>query len=106
MDAARVAVVIAAFNEEKVIAGVIRDVRARGYRVFLVDDGSSDGTGEIARRAGAHVIVHPVNLGQGAALQTGIEVALAEGADAIVTFDADGQHRADDIGRLVTALET
>ena len=101
-----VVIVIAAYNEAKVIAGVVREVVAGGHRVILVDDGSGDGTADVARQAGAHVVVHPVNLGQGAALQTGIELALAEGADVIVTFDADGQHHASDIANLLAALKT
>ena len=97
-------VVIAAYNEAGVIARVIADVRRRGYPVVVVDDGSVDSTAEVAEQAGAAVISHPVNLGQGAALQTGIEFALARGADFVVTFDADGQHRADDIAGLLKAL--
>jgi glycosyltransferase involved in cell wall biosynthesis len=97
-------VVIAAYNEAGVIAGVIADVRRRGYPVVVVDDGSADATAEVAGQAGAVVINHPVNLGQGAALQTGIEFALTRGADFVVTFDADGQHRADDIAGLLKAL--
>ena len=102
----RIAVVIAAYNEAKVIADVVREVVARGHNVILIDDGSQDGTPEIARAEGARVVVHPVNLGQGAALQTGIEVALADGAEFIVTYDADGQHQAADIENLVAALKT
>lgn len=97
-------VVIAAYNEAEVIARVIADVRHRGFSIVLVDDGSADTTSVVAERAGAVVVRHPVNLGQGAALQTGIEFALYEGADVIVTFDADGQHRAADIAGLVDAL--
>ena len=97
-------VVIAAYNEAPVIERVIANVRHCGFSAVLVDDGSSDATAEIAERAGAVVVRHPVNLGQGAALQTGIEFALGKGADVIVTFDADGQHRATDIAGLVDAL--
>src|SRR6476661_9548960 len=97
-------VVIAAYNEASVIARVIADVRRCGLDVVIVDDGSADATAEIAERAGAVVVRHPVNLGQGAALQTGIEFALQRGADVIVTFDADGQHRAADIAGLIEAL--
>lgn len=100
----RVFVVIAAYNEAPVIASVVADVRRTSYQVVLVDDGSIDETGEIAARAGAFVVTHPVNLGQGAALQTGLDFALAQGADVIVTFDADGQHRAADIPKLIEAL--
>jgi glycosyltransferase involved in cell wall biosynthesis len=97
-------VVIAAYNEATVIAGVVTGIRSAGYPVVLVDDGSSDRTGAIAAQAGAFVVTHPINLGQGAALQTGIDYAIDHGADAIVTFDADGQHRPADIATLLGAL--
>ncbi len=100
----RIVVVIAAYNEASVIASVVADVRRASYPAVVVDDGSTDATGEIAARAGAFVVTHPVNLGQGAALQTGLDFALAQGADIIVTFDADGQHRAADIAPLIAAL--
>jgi glycosyltransferase involved in cell wall biosynthesis len=72
--------------------------------VVVVDDGSADATAELAARAGAEVLRHPINLGQGAALQTGIDYALLGGASHVVTFDADGQHRAEDIAALIAAL--
>jgi glycosyltransferase involved in cell wall biosynthesis len=103
-SADQVWIVIAAYNEAKVIADVVTDVATIGHRIAVVDDGSADGTGAIAARAGATVITHPINLGQGAALQTGIRFALTRGAETIVTFDADGQHRATDIPALVGAL--
>ena len=97
-------VLIAAYNEATVIADVVADVTVARYRPVVVDDGSRDRTAELAGSAGAAVVRHPINLGQGAALQTGIEFALARGADTIVTFDADGQHRAADIAGLIDAL--
>jgi glycosyltransferase involved in cell wall biosynthesis len=97
-------VVIAAYNEANAIVDVVADVTAAGYRMVVVDDGSRDRTAEVAASAGAALVRHPINLGQGAALQTGIEYALARGADTIVTFDADGQHRAADIPGLIDAL--
>src|SRR5215213_2658975 len=97
-------VVIAAYNEAVTIARVVTEVRGVGYRVIVVDDGSQDVTAQVARAAGAIVIRHPFNLGQGAALQSGIDLALANGAEVIVTFDADGQHSAADISRLAEAL--
>ena len=99
-------VVMAAYNEEPVIAGVVADVRRAGYPVAVVDDGSGDDTARNAAAAGAIVVRHPINLGQGAGLQTAIEFALQEGADTIVTFDADGQHRVEDIPALIAALKT
>jgi polyprenyl-phospho-N-acetylgalactosaminyl synthase len=101
----KIFVVIAAFNEARVIGSVATQVRGLGYSTVVVDDGSKDGTPLEALGAGAFVIEHPFNLGQGAALQTGIDFALRHGAQVIVTFDADGQHSATDIARLVQALE-
>jgi glycosyltransferase involved in cell wall biosynthesis len=106
MAVPRISVVIAAYNEARVIAGVVAGVIRAGYDVVVVDDGSSDRTRDLAAAAGAVVLRHPINLGQGAALQTGIEFALRQGADIIVTFDADGQHRIADAARLVAALHT
>jgi glycosyltransferase involved in cell wall biosynthesis len=97
-------VICAAYNEATTIGGVAAELRRAGHQVVVVDDGSLDHTRDIAAAAGAHVVVHPINLGQGAALQTGIEYALGRGADVLVTFDADGQHRASDIPRLLEAL--
>jgi glycosyltransferase involved in cell wall biosynthesis len=90
-------IVIPLYNEAPVIGHVIDELKAVFSNVVCIDDGSSDGSGEIAKAHGARVIKHPINLGQGAALQTGISYA-REQADAkyIVTFDADGQHRIDD----------
>ncbi|MGH3578226.1 MAG: glycosyltransferase family 2 protein, partial [Mycobacterium sp.] len=68
-------IVVPAFNEAGVIGDVIADLRSVFEHVVCVDDGSGDDTGEIALRAGAHLVRHPVNLGQGAAIQTGIEYA-------------------------------
>jgi glycosyltransferase involved in cell wall biosynthesis len=102
----RISVVVAAYNEARVIAGVVAGVVHAGYDVVVVDDGSSDRTRHLAAAAGAMVLRHPINLGQGAALQTGIEFALRQGADIVVTFDADGQHRIADAARLVAALHT
>ncbi len=99
-DVGSVWIVIPAFNEAQVIAGVVGGVRSRYPKVVVVDDCSSDDTGAAARSAGAVVLRHAINLGQGAALQTGIRFALEQGADCVVTFDADGQHRVDDIAAL------
>lgn len=97
-------VVVPAYNESRVIGGVIEELVARGHRVVVVDDGSSDGTPAVARSAGATVLRHAVNRGQGAALQTGIAFALRRGAEHIVTFDSDGQHAPGDVDALVAPL--
>jgi glycosyltransferase involved in cell wall biosynthesis len=97
-------VVIAAYNESATITRVVEEARHAGYSVIVIDDGSRDVTGDRASAADATVIVHPFNLGQGAALQTGMEYAITQLADIVVTFDADGQHRVSDIVRLTDAL--
>ena len=94
--------VIAAFNESRRIGPVVRLSLARFGRVIVVDDGSGDDTAKVSLAEGAQVIRHPVNLGQGAALQTGITRALETGADWIVTLDADGQHDPADAARLLS----
>lgn len=103
-DRSAVWVVIAAYQEGAVIRDVVAEIVAAGWSVVVVDDGSRDNTAERARLPGVHVLRHRINLGQGAALQTGIDYALRRGAEVLVTFDADGQHRPEDIAVLVDAL--
>ena len=93
----RVAAVIPAYNEASAIMPVVKAVCDAVERVIVVNDGSSDNTAALAADAGATVLSHALNRGQGAALQTGITYAVREGFDAVVTFDADGQHRAEEI---------
>lgn len=101
-DTHDVCVVVPAFNEAPIVAEVVRGLRQSFDHVVCVDDGSSDDTGLNARLAGAVVVRHGVNLGQGAALQTGFEYALTSPEFAyVVTFDADGQHRVEDALRAV-----
>lgn len=97
-------IVIAAYNEESVIRGVVEDVRERVPNVVVVDDCSRDKTSDEAFAGGAVVVRHSLNRGQGAALQTGTNYALERGADAIIHFDADGQHQSSDIPRFIQAL--
>jgi glycosyltransferase involved in cell wall biosynthesis len=98
-------IVVPAYNEGSAVFDVVRELRSQYANVVVVDDGSHDTTSAEARRAGAIVLRHVLNRGQGAALQTGIEFCVKRGADVVVTFDADGQHRVEDIDRLVTALD-
>jgi len=98
----KIYIVIPAYNEENTISGVIKDLKKHNYHnIIVVDDGSTDNTLKIARQAGTIVVRHPINLGQGAALRTGMDLALDLGVDLIVTFDADGQHMARDINKLI-----
>jgi glycosyltransferase involved in cell wall biosynthesis len=105
---AGVTVVVPAFNEAAGVATVVTGLRAHFDSVVVVDDGSSDGTADLAREAGARVVRHPGNLGQGAALQTGFAFALTDPSMThVVTFDSDGQHRVEDALSLVrVARET
>ena len=98
-------VVIPLYNEAPVIGGVIEELSRDFGNIVCIDDGSTDGSGAVAKAAGARVLTHPINLGQGAALQTGISYAREQaGAGYIVTFDADGQHRIEDaLGMLELA---
>src|SRR5439155_7954334 len=96
-------VVIPAHNEELMLGSVIDDVIGLypDADVVVVDDGSSDRTHDVAATRGVHLLRHIVNLGQGAALRTGFDFALASGAAIIATFDADGQMDARDLPDLV-----
>ena len=96
-----IVVVIPAFDESARVGAVVAACCDRFPLVIVVDDGSADGTALVAQGAGAHVVRHLINLGQGAALQTGIARALECGAGWIVTLDADGQHDPADAQRLV-----
>jgi glycosyltransferase involved in cell wall biosynthesis len=101
---ARTIIVIPAYNEERTITDVVRDATAVADAVVVVDDGSRDRSGALAKNAGAIVVRHAVNRGLGGALGTGIAAALRLGADAIVTMDGDGQHRAEDARRIFGRL--
>lgn len=98
-------VVIPALNEGSVIRTVVNGVRERCSNVVVVDDGSTDRTGEEARAAGAVVLRHLIVRGQGAALKTGIDYGLSQGAEIIVTFDGDGQHDPADIPAMLAPIE-
>ncbi len=97
-------IVVPAYNEATSIGQVTRELRADYPHVVVVDDGSTDDTYEAAKGGGAYVLRHFINRGQGAALQTGIEFALRRGARFIVTFDADGQHRVEDIPPILEPI--
>ena len=98
-----VSVVIPAFNEEGAIGAVVERVRARHpwKEVLVVDDGSRDATAARAEAAGARVVRHPYNKGNGAAVKTGIREARG---DVVLLMDADGQHDAEDIDALIEPI--
>ena len=105
----KLAIIIPAYNEAREIGKVIQQVTKTSLpgiekTIIVVDDGSSDNTKEVARSKGAIVISHVINRGVGGALGTGFEAAVRMGADLVVTFDADGQHSTDDIGKVIEPI--
>ncbi|THJ66084.1 glycosyltransferase family 2 protein [Arthrobacter echini] len=95
------------FNEAPVIGSVVEELLLTFRHVVCIDDGSTDASASVARAAGATVVQHPVNLGQGAALQTGFEYVLQDPeTSSVVTFDADGQHRVADAVAMVRRIES
>lgn len=100
----RTVVVIPALNEEAMIGLVVEALRNRVSEVVVIDDCSYDATSQRAYEAGATVLRHLLNRGQGAALATGTAYALKQGADIIIHFDADGQHSPEDIQKFIVPL--
>lgn len=99
-----ITVILPAYNEEVSIGSIVLLTRFYADNVIVVDDGSADRTAEIAKNAGAQVIIHKINTGKGSALKTGFKAAAEIGADIIVTMDSDGQHNPADIPKLVTPI--
>ena len=97
--------VIAAYNEQAHIKKVVEGTKRYVDEVIVVDDGSRDSTKQLAKKGGAAVLSHIVNLGKGAALKTGCDYALENGADIIITIDADAQHNPQDIPRFLCSLK-
>jgi len=97
--------VIPAYNEESNIISIVKKTKKYVNNVVVVDDGSKDRTREAAVKAGAIVLSHIVNLGKGAALKTGCDLAVKKGASFIIALDADAQHNPDDIPRFVEKLK-
>lgn len=104
IDPKKVFIIIPSFNEGKVIRTTIAPLVDKGYTVILIDDCSSDDTEEVLKGAPIIYLKHEINLGQGAAIQTGIEYALKKKADYAVTFDADGQHNFEEIPSLLEPI--
>ena len=101
----KIFIVIPAFNEEKTIEKVLSKLLINYDNIVVVDDASGDDTLRIIKKLDVIVLSHLINRGQGASLKTGITYAVKNGADAIVTFDSDGQHNSIDIENLLLPLK-
>ncbi len=100
----RLLAIIPAFNEAGHIAEVVEKTRAQGLEVLVIDDGSRDGTADVARRAGAQVVVNRRNRGLGPTIRRGYQEAVARGADIVVQLDADGQYDPAEIPKLLAPI--
>ena len=101
----KITIGIPAYNEEKNIASIITKLKNITDSIIVCDDGSSDMTSEISKNLGAVVISHKKNMGYGAAIRTIFQKSVELDSDILVTFDADGQHRIDDISKILQPLE-
>ncbi|SMC72955.1 Glycosyltransferase involved in cell wall bisynthesis [Desulfocicer vacuolatum DSM 3385] len=101
----KVSIIIPAFNEAESIGDVVKDIKATypDFEIIVVNDASSDNTAGVAKKAGATVLSHPYNIGNGASIKTGMRMATG---DFFVTMDGDGQHRPEDIGKLLAEMDT
>ena len=104
-DSKSIYVIIPCYNEARVIRKTVTEVLEKGYSVVVVDDCSKDRSKKQLVGLPVHYLRHRVNMGQGAALQTGIDFAKKKGAKYFITFDADGQHDSNDIQGMVEFLE-
>jgi polyprenyl-phospho-N-acetylgalactosaminyl synthase len=98
-------IIIPAFNESSGLAAVLESLMPLNFGIIVIDDGSTDDTGKIAGTFPVLFIRHELNLGQGAALETGMEAARKLNADFVIHFDADGQHDPTDIAQLLSPLQ-
>ena len=94
-------IVIPTYNEAKTIGPIVRDLRARGFRVVVVDDGSCDHTIVDANKFGAELVVHSKNVGKGRCIKEGLEYSLEHGCDVVITMDGDGQHDLIEIDKFI-----
>lgn len=98
-------VLIPSYNEARTIGSIIMELIAKGLTVYVVDDGSSDDTANIAHAEGAVVVKHKKNMGKGASLREGFRHIIKKGFDAVIIMDGDGQHLVADIGNFIEKME-
>ena len=101
----KTAIIIPTLNEAKRIEKTLTELVSSGFEIIVVDDGSSDSTSEIVKQFSVNYVKHIINRGQGAALKTGTEMAIRLGYDSVAHFDADGQHRIEDLKSVIQLLE-
>ncbi|MFK7926297.1 MAG: glycosyltransferase family 2 protein [Bacteroidia bacterium] len=106
IEPARICIIVPAYNEATVVLPLLGSLINAGYQVVFVDDGSTDNTQSLVSDLAIHYLKHKINLGQGAALQSGMQYATQLEADYFVHFDADGQHDLSEIPRLIEPLAT
>lgn len=105
MDKKKVFIILPGLNEEKHIGQLISNIKKQGYsNIIFVDDGSNDKSSEVAKSSDAIVIRHIINMGKGAATKTGCGYAIKKGAKILVLMDSDGQHKPEDLNRIVSEL--
>ena len=98
-------VVIPTYNEIKTIGSIVEKLRERGFRVVVVDDGSSDHTIVDANKFGAEIIAHSKNVGKGRCIREGMEYSLEKGCDVVITMDGDGQHDLKEIDKFINVYK-
>jgi len=98
-------VVIPAYNEEKKISALLKKVKKFVKNIIVIDDGSSDNTYDVVKKESIHVLQHIVNMGKGAALKTGCEFAIRNGAKILIVIDADGQHDPAEIPKFIDNIK-
>ena len=105
-DNSKIYIIIPTFNEAPVLRQVVLPLLKSGFSVIIIDDGSTDNTWEVLSDLDIFYVRHDINLGQGAALQTGMEFVKTKDPNIVVHFDADGQHRLEDIYTLIAPIQT
>lgn len=101
----RILAIIPAYNEGRNIAAVIEDLKSFRGDILVVNDGSTDDTAAVAKSLGAHVVSHPFNLGIGGTVQTGLRYACENDYDMAIQFDGDGQHRGDQVFKILELVQ-
>jgi len=102
----KICILIPAYNARETLGFVLKKTKPLKMDTIVVNDGSSDGTGKVASENGAQLLEHPVNLGKGAALQTGFQYVLQKGYQIVITLDADGQHDPSEIPSLLKIFQS